>query len=414
MKFIQFCILTILLALASCKGIDQAGPRNPGYPGQLKKDVGYLASDALEGRETGTHGGEMAAAYIAKRMAELKLKPMGDNGSYQQEFALPQFDPHNPHQSTSVVKGSNVIGFMDHGAQNTIVIGAHYDHLGYGGFGSLYIGDVPQIHNGADDNASGVAGLLYLADICKQFKHHNFLFIAFAGEERGLLGSNYYVKHATTDLSHVSFMLNMDMIGRLKPERALAISGVGTAPEWMPVLEKLHIDSIQIVTTESGVGPSDHTSFYNEGIPVLHFFTGQHEDYHKPSDDTELINFPGMASVLKYITAVIADLDSKARLSFQETKDSTQTKRADFKVTLGVVPDYLFSGEGMRIDGLRPDRPAANAGLQKGDIVVQMGDHKVSDMMGYMEALGAFSPGQTIMVAVVRDGERIEKELTFD
>ena len=414
MKLLQFSVIGILLALASCKSIDNAGPRSSEATAQLQKDIGYLASDKLEGRETGTHGGDLAAVYIAKRMAELKLKPMGDNGTYLQEFALPQFDPHNPHQTTSVVKGSNVVGFLDHGAENTIVIGAHYDHLGYGGFGSLYVGDEPQIHNGADDNASGVAGLLYLVKVCKQFPNNNFLFIAFAGEERGLLGSNYFVKHSTTDLSHVNFMINMDMIGRLKPERSLAIGGVGTSPSWMPVLESLHVDSIQIVPTESGVGPSDHTSFYNEGIPVLHFFTGQHEDYHKPSDDTERINFPGMISVLHYITDVIDDLDDESKLVFQETKDSTQTARADFKVTLGVVPDYLFSGEGMRIDGLRPDRPASNAGLQKGDVVVQMGDVKVSDMMSYMEALGEFNPGQTVKVTVVRDGTRIEKEVTFD
>jgi hypothetical protein len=209
-------------------------------------------------------------------------------------------------------------------------------------------------------------------------------------------------------------MLNMDMIGRLKPERSLAGYGVGTAAEWMPVLEKLDIVSIQIVTTESGVGPSDHTSFYHEGIPVLHFFTGQHEDYHKPSDDADRINYSGMYSVLKYIESVIHAFDNSDRLTFQETQDSTQTMRSDFKVTLGVMPDYLYSGNGMRIDGVRPDRPAAMAGLLKGDVVLKMGDVDVADMMSYMEALQNFTPGQSVDVVIERDGVVQTVVVTFD
>ncbi|HLF63392.1 MAG TPA: M28 family peptidase [Saprospiraceae bacterium] len=415
MNIIRISVLSLFLVVTSCKGTGQLGQHAGGSTEQLRKDISYLASDALEGRETGKPGAQLAATYIATRMAELKLAPMGDEGTYFQEFAMPQFDPHNPHSTTSVVRGSNVIGFMDHGAEHTIVIGAHYDHLGYGGFGSLYIGAEPAIHNGADDNASGVAGLLYLAEVCKkQFRGNNFLFIAFAGEERGLLGSNYFVKNATTDLSSVNFMLNMDMIGRLKAEKSLAVYGVGTSPEWKPVLEALQIDSIQMVPTESGVGPSDHTSFYHEGIPVLHFFTGQHEDYHKPSDDTDKINFAGMQSVLKYIEAVLQALDDDAKLVFQETQDSTQSMRTDFKVTLGVMPDYLYSGKGMRIDGVRPDRPAAKAGILKGDIVLRMSDLEVIDMMSYMEALGTFVPGQTIKVLIEHEGVQLEKEVTFD
>lgn len=415
MKIIQIITIGLLLAIAGCKSTEQVASRGIGAMAQLKKDITYLSSDALEGRETGEPGAQLAADYIAGRMADLKLKPMGDDGTYFQEFAMPQFDPHSPHSTTSVVRGSNVIGFLDNNADHTVVIGAHYDHLGFGSFGSLYAGGEPAIHNGADDNASGVGGLLYLASVCKvQFKQNNFLFIAFAGEERGLLGSNYFVKHSTTDLTRFNYMLNMDMIGRMKPEKSLAVYGVGTSPQWMPVLETLHIDSIQIVPTESGVGPSDHTSFYYEGIPVLHFFTGQHEDYHKPSDDVDKINFAGISSVMKYIEAILRAFDDDQKIAFQETQDSAQTMRTDFKVTLGVMPDYLYSGKGMRIDGVRPDRPAAKAGLVKGDIVLRLGDMEVNDMTTYMEALGSFAPGQTIKVMIEHEGAQVEKEVTFD
>jgi hypothetical protein len=415
MIVLRFSLSILAFCLIGCAGTGQLSKDEARNSTQMRMDITYLASDALEGRESGSKGGQLAAQYVAERMAGLKLKPMGDDGTYFQDFAISQLNPHNPHGTTSIVHGSNVVGYLDQGAPYTIVVGAHYDHLGYGGFGSLYISDEPAIHNGADDNASGVAGMLAIADACrKKFKQHNFLFIAFAGEERGLLGSNYFVKNPVIDLASVNYMINLDMVGRLKAERSLAISGVGTAPQWRPAIEALNIDSLHIVATESGVGPSDHTSFYYEGVPALHFFTGQHEDYHKPSDDVDKVNFPGLASVTKYIIALIGELEDDPKLEYQETQDSTQMVRSDFKVTLGVMPDYLYDGRGMRIDGVRPDRPAANAGLVKGDVVLKMGDFDIADMMGYMEALGGFSPGQKIMVTIERDGKEVEKELTFD
>ncbi len=382
----------------------------------LKTDVYFLASEALEGRETGTSGARIAAHYIAARMEALGLQARGDEGTYFQNFAIPQLNPHStdPGTMTSVVQGKNVIGYIDHGAETTVVIGAHYDHLGYGNFGSLYMGD-PAIHHGADDNASGVSGLLHLAALCRdQFTQNNYLFIAFAGEERGLLGSNYFVKSATYDLERVNYMLNMDMIGRLNAESVLAINGVGTSPSWMSLLETIEVDSIAITTSASGIGPSDHTSFYHQGIPVLHFFTGQHEDYHRPSDVAQKINYTGLWSVMSFVGQVIAGLDDAGKLVFAETTDPTQTARSDFKVTLGVMPDYLYGGQGMRIDGVRPDRPADNAGLQKGDIILQMGGTDIGDMTDYMNALSQFIPGQKVNIVFERDGERKAADVTFD
>ncbi len=312
-------------------------------------------------------------------------------------------------------KGHNVAGYINNGAPYTIVIGAHYDHLGYGDEGSLYRGE-RAIHNGADDNASGTAALIELARYAKAsgFKNNNYLFLAFSGEEKGLLGSNYFVKHPTMDLKSISYMINMDMVGRLKPdEKVLIINGSGTSPRWKSLLDSVVVDNIKLKETESGVGPSDHTSFYLQDIPVLHFFSGTHSDYHKPSDDESKINYEGEISIVVMIKNILQKTDSPEKIVFTKTKDDENEDAPKFKVTLGVVPDYAFEGEGMRIDGVTDDRPAAKAGLEPGDVVIQLGEHKVLDMMSYMKALRKFSKGETTKVKVLRNNEVIERDITF-
>ena len=311
--------------------------------------------------------------------------------------------------------GHNIIGYLNNGAANTIIIGAHYDHLGFGGDGSLYRGET-KVHNGADDNASGTAALIELARYFKNVpsKNNNYLFIAFSGEEKGLLGSGHFVKQPTIPLSSVNYMLNMDMVGRLKTdEPTLLINGVGTSDAWKIAMDFIKIDSLKIKSTESGVGPSDHTSFYLKDIPVLHFFSGTHSDYHKPSDDESLINYPGEYRILNYMTQLISKLDDKGKISFIKTKDESNEDAPRFKVTLGVVPDYAFDGEGMRIDGITEGRPAAKAGLKSGDIVVAIGENKVVDMMSYMKALGKFNKGETSIVTILREKKEIKLEIDF-
>jgi aminopeptidase YwaD len=312
--------------------------------------------------------------------------------------------------------GHNVIGFINNNAPFTIVIGAHYDHLGYGIEGSLYRGDKKEIHNGADDNASGTAGLLELAAMIKkaQLKKYNFLFIAFSGEEMGLLGSSYLVKHLPLAAGEISCMLNMDMIGRLKPdEPVLLINGVGTSPTWKEAMNDIQVAGLKTKTTESGMGPSDHASFYLKDIPVLHFFSGTHEDYHKPSDDFEKINYDGTQKILTYMFQLITVLDKKDKLTFTKTVDSNNEETPRFKVTLGVVPDYAYDGEGMRIDGVSENKPAQKAGLLAGDIVIKLGDHTVADMMSYMKALGNFTKGDKTIVTVKRGDGVVTKEIEF-
>lgn len=382
----------------------------------IKDDVSFLADDALEGRQTGTEGEKKAANYIAKRFKDLGLTAKGTKNFHQEFSFIPKTDPHAEVTFTKnedgSITGRNVIGYINNDAQNTIVIGAHYDHLGYGGDGSLFRDSIKAIHNGADDNASGTAVMLDLArKLNTTNTNNNYLFIAFSGEEMGLLGSNYFVKNPTINTKAVSYMINMDMVGRLKKDSALAVYGTGTSPMFKQVL-KAHNTKFKLIENESGVGPSDHTSFYLADIPVLHFFTGQHEDYHKPSDDAEKLNYQGMETISKYIFDVISDLDDNGKLAFRKTKNESESTPR-FKVGLGVIPDYLFDGKGMRIDGVSEGRPAENGGLLKGDIVIQLGDSIVTDMMSYMRALSVFDKGDKTTVMVKRGNKEVSSVIEF-
>lgn len=385
----------------------------------MQEDVAYLASDELKGRETGTEGELLAANYIQKRFKDVGLIPQGNAGTYFQTFTFtPRTDPHGEvtfgesQTNPNMITGTNVIGFLDHGAATTVIIGAHYDHLGMGGEGSLYR-DGEAVHNGADDNASGVAVMIKLAAELQsqEYAGNNYLFIAFSGEEMGLLGSNYFTKNPTIDFNTANYMINMDMVGRLNEEKALAVHGIGTSPIWPQTIFAANED-FKLSEHESGVGPSDHTSFYLNDLPVLHFFTGQHSDYHKPGDDTEKLNYEGMDAIASYIKRIIKEVDNNGKLKFTKTKNESEAVPA-FKVGLGVVPDYLFSGKGMRIDGVSEGKAAQNADLQKGDVVVKMGDSTVVDMMSYMRVLATFDDGDKTTVVIERDGEEVLKEIEF-
>lgn len=376
----------------------------------IRIDVIYLASDDLEGRETGTKGEALAAEYIARRMKNIGLNPKGTDGWYQ------EFDfSSNPHGGTvKDKKGKNVIGLLDNKKAKTLVIGAHFDHLGYGSNGSRSPND-HSIHNGADDNASGIASLLYLAQQCKNQADlkFNVLFIAFSGEELGLLGSKAFTEKPVIPIEKMLAMINMDMVGRLNKEKTISISGVGTAKEWKGLLDKSKPSDFTFNYSEGGIGPSDHTSFYLKSIPALHFFTGQHMDYHKPSDDSPLVNYEGIEEMSQLIWSLINNLSDDPTLNFQKTKDESPQRAASFKVTMGVMPDYVFNGEGMRIDAVIEDRPAHRAGLSDGDVVLQIGSYPVKDVYGYMEALSHFEKGQKTTIRIKRKEEILEKEIEF-
>lgn len=404
---ITFCVLATL----TLNGLSQISEK------QIKKDITFLASDKLKGRGTSTNEEKLAADYIAKQFKNCGLSPKGKEDFYYQFTFKKNSNPHDT-STTNIPErtGINVIGYLDNNAENTIVIGAHYDHLGLGhDHNSLDANPENKIHNGADDNASGTSGVLELARYYSSNKikeNYNFLFICFSGEELGLLGSKKWCDNPTVDLTKINYMINMDMIGRLNDStKKLLVYGVGTSPTWVPLIDKTNT-YFSIKKDSSGIGPSDQTSFYLKDIPVLHFFTGQHSDYHKPTDDADKINISGEKKVLDYIVELVNATNSLPRLAFSKTAApvSTSTK---WKVTMGVMPDYAFEGEGMRVDGVSDNKPAFKAGVKAGDVVIKLGELNVKNVQDYMKALSVFKKGDKTIVVVKRGSENLSLELEF-
>ncbi|MBK7141223.1 MAG: M28 family peptidase [bacterium] len=315
--------------------------------------------------------------------------------------------------------GYNVLGYLPAKSDTTVVIGAHYDHLGWGNSASRYTEKEKKIHYGADDNASGTAGLLELAKYFASRQdqlHHSMLFSAYSGEEAGILGSSYYAQNATVELTKTRMMLNMDMIGRLKDqESGLAVFGTGTSVEFAAYFREMTREGLKMAFREPGTGPSDHTAFYNNSIPVLHFFTGAHVDYHKPSDTPDKIDYEGIFKVVSFVSDIAWHFDSlNAPLTFQKTKDPDEGKqRAAFKVTLGIMPDYIAQVKGVKVDGVSPDRPAERAGILKGDVIIKLGHLTIDDMSAYMNALGKFSKGDSTTVIVERGTDTLSLPIVF-
>jgi aminopeptidase YwaD len=296
-----------------------------------------------------------------------------------------------------------------------IILGAHFDHLGFGGPGSGSLTpDTIAIHNGADDNASGTAALLELAQAFAAKPRENkrtLLFLFFSGEELGTLGSGYYVGKPFFPLAQTVAMLNMDMVGRLQ-NRALTIGGSGTSSSWGPILSRENADSAFALTLNpDGFGPSDHSSFYGKDIPVLFFFTGIHDDYHKPVDDWDRINYAGEEKITKFVRRITHDVDTMAvRVPFTRVQVASSGRgnaggdSRGFTVTLGIVPDVGESTGGMKISGVRPNGAAEKAGLKTGDIITSIGGKKVLNVYDYMGVLGELKAGQEVEVVILREG----------
>jgi hypothetical protein len=381
----------------------------------IKRNISFLADDKLNGRGTSSPDEKKAAEYIAAEFKKSGLTPLKNN-SYLHEFSFKE--KKSPHDSIGTVprSGVNVEGFLDNGAPYTIVIGAHFDHLGLGhDHNSLDANPENKIHNGADDNASGTAGVLELANYFSKNnkkEKYNFLFLCFSGEELGLFGSKKWCEEPCLDLNKINYMINLDMVGRLNDStKKLIVYGVGTSPVWVPLLDSLK-SNFSIKKDSSGIGPSDQTSFYLKDIPVLHFFTGQHKDYHKPSDDIQFINFKGEKDVLEYIVRIVDATDNYGKLKFLKTRNPDMGK-SGFKVTMGVMPDYTFEGKGMRVDGVTDGKPAAKAGVQKGDIFTQLGEQKIESVQDYMKGLNQFKKGDNGKLKVMRDGKEVTLDVTF-
>ena len=588
-------ILTMMLFVISTTGVFALGDSTAEY---LHQHIGYLASDALEGRKAGSKGAELAAAYVAKQFSSIGLLPLGDGGTYFQKFVFTagvklgknnslsaskgtattsysldkdfrplafssngavksqlvfagygissadlhyddyggidvkdkvvlvlRFSPagDNPHSEFSkylplryktltarekgakallVVTGSaddstdvlqslrydnsfsnsgipvfsvtraTVDGWLRHAAPSVdslqslinatkkpaslvvpdidislssevvemkdssanvvgllritdttnaeyVILGAHYDHLGWGGEGSL-APDKVEIHHGADDNASGTAGIIELArmlSLQKRLLKRNILFISFSGEEEGLLGSQYYVKHPVVFLGNAITMINLDMVGRLK-DRTLTVQGTGTSSRWDSLLAHYNQDSTFVLkTVKDGFGPSDHSSFYGANVPILFFFTGIHEDYHKPTDIAGKINYDGEASVLNYVENIAVDIDDHAGrpdyLKTQTTSNSGGDSRG-YRVYVGTVPDFSESADGMKITAVRDNSPAAKGGLLGGDVIVKFGKFDVKNIYDYTYALQEYKPGDEVEVIVKRGNDTLTKKVKLE
>jgi aminopeptidase YwaD len=315
--------------------------------------------------------------------------------------------------------GHNVVGYIDNGATTTVVLGAHYDHLGYGeDNNSMLRTGEKLIHNGADDNASGTAALIELGRLLKVSKNksNNYLLVAFSAEELGLNGSKYFTEHPTVSLQQVSYMINMDMVGRLNDSsKTVTVGGYGTSPFWGEALGKLTSKKqpLTLKYDSSGTGPSDHTSFYRKNIPVLFFFTGLHADYHRPSDDFDKINYAGEWQIIQLIEAIVQAAGPKGKLAFTKTREVQTSTSTRFSVTMGIMPDYTFSGAGVRVDGVSDNRPAQKAGLKTGDVILQLGDFSTTSMEGYMQALSKYKKGDKVKVKYKRGNDTLESDVEF-
>lgn len=319
--------------------------------------------------------------------------------------------------------GRNVAGYLEGNdpilKDEFIVVGAHFDHLGWGVDGSMYRGDEPMIHNGADDNASGTAGLLELAEKFAsnpELLNRSIVFMGFNAEELGLLGSNYTVNNFPVDLNQTVAMINMDMIGKLSDEKSLTIIGTGTSSIWKDLLEENNTYEFDLKFNDDGWGGSDHQSFTLKEIPVLFFFTGIHEDYHKPSDDWDKINYEGQQKVVSYVYTVLSSINE-----FEERPDYVKVERTApkggmgvAKVYVGTIPEFGWNGEGFKLGGVSEGGPAQKAGLLGGDIMIQFGEKKVVNIYDFMYAMNDHKPGDIVKVKVLREGEEMEFDVTLE
>ncbi|MGH7459980.1 MAG: M20/M25/M40 family metallo-hydrolase, partial [Longimicrobiales bacterium] len=404
--------LTLLYAAsASAQQCPDAAALTRSISGPLAT-VRYLADDALEGRLAGSPGERCAGDFLAAQFRQLGLRPGGANNTFFQ--TVPLASVLNPHASGGT--GRNVIALLPGSDARLnaewIVIGAHYDHLGRGAFSSAAPDQKNAIHNGADDNASGVSVMLEVARRLSATRPaRSVAFIAFTGEEAGLLGSAQFVAEPTIPLARTRAMLNMDMVGRLSTG-ALIVNGTGTATELDGLVRRAAAaERIDYTAQPGGYGPSDHTSFYMKDIPVLFFFTNVHGDYHKPSDDWEKIDAGGLERMAGLVTRIAQSLAGSGPALTIVRGVGKPEARADaspgYGAYLGTVPDFRPVPKGVPLSGVTPGSPADKAGLRGGDVLIRFDQEDIADLQGMTDALRKRKPGDAVRVTVLRDGQEV-------
>ena len=314
--------------------------------------------------------------------------------------------------------GKNVVAYIDNKAAHTVVLGAHVDHLGYNqDKNALDINN--DIRNGADDNASGTAALIELAKFLKKssnrndgpFHKNNYLIIHFSAEELGLIGSKYWLDNPTIQ-TNFNYMVNMDMVGRYDATKKMSLGGYGTSSKWSEIISKTPTTILYTIDS-AGTGPSDHASFYRKDMPVLFMFTGSHADYHKATDDWYKINYMGQKDILRFVQGIIQTTNSYGKLDFLKTREAAMGRSTKFTVSLGVMPDYAYTGTGLRIEGASAGKLGEKLGLKAGDILLQMGDYKFIDVMSYMTTLSKFKKGDSTFLIYKRGTEEIKVYIVF-
>lgn len=397
----------------------QSGHAAASSVARVRADIEYLAADAREGRGVGTAGLDSAGAYLARQMARAGLQPGGAAG-YFQPFELDPSAPAVAHAGIGRTAVRNVVGVLPGRgtlAGQAVVLGAHYDHLGRGGMGSLDPDSTGVVHNGADDNASGTAAVLEaarrLADRSAR-DHRTIVFVAFTAEELGLLGAEHYVRHPVVATDSTYAMLNFDMVGRLRGDTLTAI-GAGSAAELATLLEATRPPGLVVEPLGDPWGRSDHSAFYARRIPVTHFFTNTHEDYHRTTDDADKVNVDGVVRVATYAADLAWQLATRPEpLTFVDVPaPRASTTGGGYGAYLGTVPDMSSTPGGVRLIGVRAGSPAEAAGMRAGDILIQLGEVPVGDLYDMTDALRRYRPGDSVTVVVLREGARIETRATL-
>lgn len=403
----------ILGFLASISLAGQLQAQHITEPPRLLDDIKSLSEDRLQGRATGSPGADSAAAYLARRFSEVGLQPAA--GGWFQPFTIARDAPAARNSKVGGMVGKNVIGILPgHDPvlrTQSVVLGAHYDHLGRGGFGSLDPDSTGRVHNGADDNASGVAGLIQVAArLAASPPARTVVFIAFSGEELGLLGSAHYVKEPIYPLAGTLAMVNLDMVGRLRNGR-LIVYGARSAKEFPALLDSLNwYAGFDLSAQGNGYGPSDHSSFYAAKRPVLHLFTDLHEDYHRTTDDWQKVNLDGLKRVADFTLSLVTALANRTSpLTFLDLPDPLPTQTAapspitpGYGAYLGTVPDMTGAPGGVRLVGVRAGSPAEKAGLRGDDIITRIGTTDTPDLQAMTDALRSHRPGDTVEIVVRR------------
>ena len=430
-------------ALRCAPNVSPPPDASPVSAAEICAAIAALADDSLEGRRAGTEEADQAARWIAGRFAGIGLEPLGDpdepladGNEYLLPFTFPasvlrdphadphagsQADPHGAPDASgasaagATLSSANVAGLVRGTdpalADEAIVIGAHYDHLGWGGMGSLAPGD-SAVHNGADDNASGVAGVIELAEwFAAHPQPRTLVFAAFGAEELGNLGSGAWVDDPPWPLEATVAMINLDMVGRLREK--LDVQGTGTSAAWPALLDSLAADpeTPVLARVPDGFGPSDHASFYGRQIPVLALFTGAHDEYHRPTDDLETIDPDGDVRVLALATGIVEAVADGRDVPYAEAP-VTQRRAMAFKVGLGLIPDYGYAQGGLLLASVRPDGAAAAAGLRAGDVIVELAGREVADVYAYTEILAGLEADVPVEATVRRGDETLTVMVT--